>query len=620
MEMLGKIFTSGKHREIADKALRWKIRESGFYVLNQLLRDLESYGTKVSAITARGFLELVDPSLRSESPFLRARAHLLAGSLTSIVSEPNFERTLSHYLALAVDAVRSDSSELVQVACIRALQDYLRDEADRESTSSLKEIQPQIIAALSDYVSAHDLRELNDSDDLKVTLIETLRDVVNVHVPIVLNGPAIDLLFTIASYGATNFQISMVVTETFESFVESLAQLGHDKYTQFCAKVVPSLIGAFDVGNLTQESALTNLAADLVAALAQGGPEPLPDGFVAAIMPKLNRVLLEASEADLVRPATLAVKYMLSHGHVQFFQWSDPVSGKGAVEVLLIIIDRLLSQSIDDSAASEVGGLAVELVEKAGSERLGPFLLQLLTAVAQRLVSATMAQFIQSLCLVFTRLCLNSATDVVDFLSQVNISGENGLSVVLAKWLENSVNFAGYDEIRQNVIALSKLYSLQDPRLSQIRVKGDLIIQETGRIKTRSQAKLNPDQYSIIPANLKILKILVDELHSATTNSFTNDQAGLAAVNGDSEGSDDGDEWEDIPGSGLDLGTGMTKQQLMGLDGEGSEAAQRTRERDSETADYLTGWFREISQTSGFPEMYSQLNEEEKAKLQAISG
>lgn len=604
-----------------DNASRWKVQESGFFILNQLLRDLESYGTNIPAATARGFLEIVDPSLRSQDAFLRARAYLLAGSLTSTVSEPSIQPTLLHYLSLAANALRSDPAELVQVACIRALQDYLREEADKESATSLKEIQPQIIAALSDYVTGHDLRELNDSDDLKVTLIETLRDVVNVDVPIVLDGPAIDLLFTIASYGATNFQVSMVVTETFESIVESLAHLGHDKYSLFCAKVIPSLIGAFDVGNLTHESALTNLAADLVAALAQGGPEPLPDGFIAAIMPKLNRVLLEASEAELVRPATLAVKYMLSQGHVQFFQWSDPVSGKGAVEVLLVIIDRLLSQSIDDSAASEVGGLAVELVEKAGSERLGPFLPQLLTAVAQRLVSATMAQFIQSLCLVFTRLCLNSATDVVDFLSQLNINGENGLAIVLAKWLENSVNFAGYDEIRQNVIALSKLYSLQDPRLSQIQVKGDLIIQETGRIKTRSQAKLNPDQYSIIPANLKILKILVDELHSATSNSFTSDQAGLAAaVNGDSGGSDDGDEWEDMPGSGLDLGTGLTKQQLMGLDGEGSDAAQRARERDSETADYLTNWFREISQTGGFAEMYAQFNEDERGKLQAVSG
>jgi len=51
--------------------------------------------------------------------------------------------------------------------------------------------------------------------------------------------------------------------------------------------------------------------------------------------------------------------------------------------------------------------------------------------------------------LVFARLSLVGAHDVVEFLSQIEINGQNGLQVVLSKWLENSVNFAGYDEIRQ---------------------------------------------------------------------------------------------------------------------------------------------------------------------------
>jgi hypothetical protein len=44
--------------------------------------------------------------------------------------------------------------------------------------------------------------------------------------------------------------------------------------------------------------------------------------------------------------------------------------------------------------------------------------------------------------------------------------------------------------IINSVIALSKLYSLNDSRISQIMVKGDLIVaQDDGRIKTRSRAK-----------------------------------------------------------------------------------------------------------------------------------
>jgi hypothetical protein len=72
-----------------------------------------------------------------------------------------------------------------------------------------------------------------------------------------------------------------------------------------------------------------------------------------------------------------------------------------------------------------------------------------LRAVAQRLATADAPAFIQSLILVFARLSLVGAQDVVEFLSQIEINGQNGLQVVLSKWLENSVNFAGYDEIRQ---------------------------------------------------------------------------------------------------------------------------------------------------------------------------
>jgi len=59
-------------------------------------------------------------------------------------------------------------------------------------------------------------------------------------------------------------------------------------------------------------------------------------------------------------------------------------NGRSGLECYLHIIDRLLGSAVTDDAASEVGGVAAELVEKAGHERLGPFLPQLLHAVANR--------------------------------------------------------------------------------------------------------------------------------------------------------------------------------------------------------------------------------------------
>lgn len=549
--------------------------------------------------------------MQQEQELLRARGFLVAGGLARVGGEA-FRQNTTSYLEAALKAIAEDPSEVVKVACIRVLQDLVPS----LPSSVAGPYQVTVINTISEFVSAHDLREQADCDDLKVTLAETLRDSIMANPSVVLSSVAIDVLFNVASSGAENFQLTMTTTEAFEDILDHMNELGAEPYMRLCEKVLPSLMGAIDVGNITEESSLTIFAADLLRALAERSPEPMPAGFVETVTPKLNRLLLGSDEAELIRPATEAVRHMLSHDFAQFVAWQDPQSGKEAIEVVLVIIARLLGPTVDDNAAVEVGQLAAELVEKAGSERLGPYLPQLLQAVAQRLATAQKAQFIQSLILVFARLTLVSAREVVDFLAQVDLGGQSGLVVVLSKWLENSVNFAGYDEIRQNIYALARLYELSDPRIAEVPVQGDLIIQDTGRIKTRSQARSNPDQYTTVSAPLKIIKVLVEEL-AATSGNAAMDAAQAAAL--DDAASDDGDdEWEDVPGQVLDLGLGMTKQELMSFGEGGSEGMFRVRQRDDETQAFLVEFFRRASTQPGFQELFGTLTADEQAKLQAV--
>ncbi|KAE8380151.1 armadillo-type protein [Aspergillus bertholletiae] len=593
----------------ADSSSTWKSRESALFVLNQLLRDFHEVSQSISPELATGFSNLIQFSIQQENEFLRSRGYLVAGILAQVAGEA-FSVTAASYLEATLKAISEDPSEVVKVSCIRAMQDLMPS----LPPSMTAPLQISVISAISDFVSEHDLSEPSDSDDLKVTLAETLRDTIMVNPNVVLSSIAIDVLFNIASNGATNFQLTMIVTEAFEDIAESVAEQGHDSFVRLCEKVLPSLTGAIDVGNLTQENALTNFAADLLRALAERALEPLPAGFVEAVMPKLNRLLLDSTDAELIRPATEAVRHMLSHDFAQFITWRDPQSGKEATEVVLVIIDRLLGPAVDDNAATEVGQLAAELVEKAGSERLGPYLPQLLRAVAQRLATAEQAQFIQSLILVFARLTLISAREVVDFLAQVDIGSQSGLPIVISKWLENSVNFAGYDEIKQNIIALATLYNLEDPRLAQVQVKGDLIIQDTGRIKTRSQTRNNPDQYTSVTAPLKIVKVLVEEL-AAASGSKEIDAATAAAL--EEEGSDD-DDWEDLPSNTLDLSLGVTKQELMAFGEGGTEGVFGVRKRDDETQAFLLDFFRNASTKPEFQQLFVALTPAEQDKLRSL--
>lgn len=162
-------------------------------------------------------------------------------------------------------------------------------------------------------------------------------------------------------------------------------------------------------------------------------------------------------------------------------------------------------------------------------------------------------------------------------------------------------------------------------------VRGDLIIPDSNRIRTRSQSKnstliqplrfhklthADPDQYTIIPASLKIIKVLIEELLSASGMQSAAAQAAAAAAEfADEEGDDDG--WEDVPNT-IDLSLGSAKADLMAWgEGQGSFV----RQRDDETQAYLTEFFVKASRenVAGFNELYGALTEDEKRKLNELA-
>ena len=536
-----------------------KAKEAVLYVAKQAMEEINSYERVVNAELLGAYMDLARMAIQaSGNEMLRGRGHITAGVLITAPGRALAE-LIPDFARQAIKIVETDESEIVQVSGMKALQQYLRD----LPKPLAQDFQTQTVSAISNFLSSRDLSDISEGEDLLATLVETLRDAIYTDPSLCLEHPAIDVLFTLASYGAKSWHNTEIVSEAFESMVTTMSHKGPEAYAKLCTKVLPSLTGALDVGDMTQENSLSDMAVNLMSILAEHGSEPLPAGFVATIVPKLYRLLFSDVEFNVHQSATVTMKHILAHDANQLFSWTDPETGKGGMEIILLVIDRLLGPSVQDSSAAEVGGLAMELVEKAGAERLGPYLMQLLQVVAIRLSTAERADFIQNLVLVFARLALTNAKEVLDFLSQVQVPGAEGgtgLEVVMRKWLDNSVNFSGYDAIRQNVMALTNIYKLHDERLSGIQTRGDLLVDNSTRIKTRSQAKKQPDQYSVIPTSLKLTKVLIQEIVT-TPNS-----AGLGLRQpsvAQTQGSDD-DEWEDEPAI-LDLGSQGTRQDLMGF-------------------------------------------------------
>ena len=202
-------------------------------------------------------MEYVTLSLtRTGDVFLRARGYLVAGAIIKTSSKNHNQMALA-FMQQSLSAISNDSSEVVKVACIRVLQSYLQS----LQHETLQPFQTAIISAISNFFSAQDPNDLLDSDELMVTIVETLRDAIALDTRVCISpeSGALNLLFTIASRVPNNFQLTMLVNETFEDIARTISGLGHDAYSRLCEVVLPSLTGAFDVGSMTGETALTNV-------------------------------------------------------------------------------------------------------------------------------------------------------------------------------------------------------------------------------------------------------------------------------------------------------------------------------------------------------------------------
>jgi hypothetical protein len=119
---------------------------------------------------------------------------------------------------------------------------------------------------------------------------------------------------------------------------------------------------------------------------------------------------------------------------------------------------------------------------------------------------------------------------------------------------------------------------------------------------------IDPDRWTIIPATLKILKVLIVELQSAAGAPL---DANAAAELAD-EASDDGS-WEDEPNPFVDLGSGFTKEQLMAYAAD--DGPSTGRQRDDETQEFLVEFFKRAATTTGFAEEFGQLTADEQQRL-----
>ncbi|KAI5813349.1 armadillo-type protein [Pyronema omphalodes] len=580
------------------------LKESVLHLWDQLLNEYAEMGRPIADGIATSLLAYIVAAIGSsteEQQFLRARGYSVAATLTKAMYTTIQDKVVE-LMEESIRASTGDPSVIVQITALRTFQKY-SDSVPREF---LLPLQPSIIAAIRAFLAGKEDDDPEDSQDVLTELVETIKCVTTINYAAILddNLRIGELLFSIGQSGIGNYHLLSIIRETFDNITEGAP----DIYVPVCNKLLPIIAQMMDVDANGVENPLNGLATEILESILQNGTSPLPQGLVATCMPRICRILLTSSESELVQSGCGVMKEIVRLDCAQLLEWRD-ASGKSGLEISLIIIDRLLRPEFSEAAAIEVGALAAEIVDKVG-DQIGPVLPDLLRAVASRLLTATLPPFIQSLILVFARLVLKQANDVVNFLAGLMLGNRNGLEVVMSSWLANTSYFSGYEEIRQNIMALAHIYNLQDPRLAQIIVPGDLVIPTSTRIMTRSRAKQTPDQYTMIPVPVKIIKLLVQELGGSAEVNSTKFFNSTAADFED----DDEEGWEDVDNQ-LNV-PGMSREELLAL----GTSGRTSRQLDDATYNILASFFKEVSSKNigDFQSIYNTLKPEEQHQLSLL--
>ena len=233
----------------------WRDQEAALFLFVMLAGDFHDLDKPIPDEYSAAYLELIDFAINrpEDEPLLRARGYLLAGMLCRTYPAP------PSLLDRIIASITQEQAEVAQVACVKAVENLIN------AQKVTPDRQVPIIKAIEQYMNGKDPQDMESADELLVTLSEALRAAMRLDCNIALSNdvPSIDLLFLLAKIGASNFQVTMMIQEAVEEVVRKLE--GPEGFAGLCAKIVPTLMGAFDVSRVTEDSPLVTVSPPAMA-------------------------------------------------------------------------------------------------------------------------------------------------------------------------------------------------------------------------------------------------------------------------------------------------------------------------------------------------------------------
>jgi hypothetical protein len=488
------LFVSANSQKESGGAHWWKIHESCLYIIGRFPSELIDT-TRQKGLDMDYVLRIVLEDMNFDTiPFLQGRALWFSSQFA--VSLPG--NLVDQFLDAAVQALHSGTVNVaIRIFAMKSIRGFL-------SSISLDSVKPHQSGIIEGLLKLADVAK----EDCLILLLETLVLAVKVDNEVTAKYEEFvsNMLLQLWNQSAQDVFIMELLQELF-----TLMSANHFVAIPFQTRMFPVLVSSLSMEVVKANPQITFTSLDLITSLIKNVADPFPTVYTTDMYPNVIRLLLEVEDSGLLQNGQELLKVLVHRDFSGIM--SIQIENRTGLEYLLEFVSKMLAPSESESSAIFIGSLITKLIQKGGNH-LGPFLPQLLTAVIHRLDCAKMPAFVETLVLIFCHLIETQCQTVISFLSEIRLQGSSGLELFLRSFCGCFQDLQGVYTVKLGALAMMLLLSSRDPRLMNIQVKGELIVNNSKRIVTRSRSKDVPDQYTTTTFPIKALTLVLDEYQS----------------------------------------------------------------------------------------------------------
>ncbi|XP_071784308.1 importin-9-like [Asterias amurensis] len=518
----------------------WKVHESCMLALGSiksLIIDRTASGKLTFDMNSFLTNIVLSDLNKPVSPFLLGRA-LWAASRFSLAMSPDL---IQRFLVFTVKGLEATQPPAIRISAVRAIYGFCEHLKTSGSTQIIVPYLPEIMEGLIQLATQF-------NNDVLSLVLECVCVVLTIDDAFTVQYESKIAPLTIALFLKYN-QDPATTSLVEEIFRELCSRRGCQDSLH--ARLLPTLVSILVAPVEKVPIGLQSTTLDILTVVVRNSSVPLSDTLINNAFPSVAHCTLKTDDNATMQSGGECLRAYVAVAYNQIASWQD-AEGRSGLKYAIEVVTRLLNPSTSEFTAAFVGRLVAILITKAGSA-LGDNSDMILRAVLSKMQQAETLSVTQSLLMVFAHLMHSCMEDVLEFLSSVpGPTGKPALEFVLTDWVTRQNMFYGAYDSKVSITALSKLLqhmiNKPDQRLEGIIVKGDQIFNPAEGIRTRSKAAQSPEQWTSIPLQVKIYKLLLNELLNAMESNVSQQASAggedLEEDDGWEEGEDE-DEYED---------------------------------------------------------------------------